>query len=111
MQVPGALLEIGWDELDQAVQRQAKLKKSQRELGMRLNGLEQETNDLQETFVRTAQSVYEAMSAGDLEEVPDDVIAEGWRWYVVYGVRGQVEELHDVRALPVQGGHMPGEER
>jgi predicted nuclease with TOPRIM domain len=66
MQVPGGLLEIGWEALDQAVSRQARLKKSQRELMQKLDGHEQETDALQETFVRTAQDVYERMSAGEI---------------------------------------------
>jgi chromosome segregation ATPase len=66
MQVPGGLLEIGWEALEQAVSRQARLKKSQRELTQKLDGHEQETDALQETFVRTAQDVYERMSAGEI---------------------------------------------
>ncbi len=66
MQVPGGLLEIGWEALDQAVSRQARLKKSQRELTQKLDGHEQETDALQETFVSTAQDLYEKMSAGDI---------------------------------------------
>ena len=46
--------------------------------------------------------VDEALSA--LEQVPPDVIAESWHWYVIYDERGRVEELHDVRALPAEGG-------
>ncbi len=46
--------------------------------------------------------VEEALSA--LDQVPPDVIAESWRWYVTFDERGRVEELHDVRALPAEGG-------
>jgi hypothetical protein len=66
MQVPGGLLEIGWEALDQAVSRQARLKKSERELKQKLGGHEQETDALQETFVRTAQDLYDRMSAGEI---------------------------------------------
>jgi hypothetical protein len=43
----------------------------------------------------------EALSA--LDQVPPGVIAESWSWYIVYGERGRVEELHDVRGLGVAG--------
>ena len=45
--------------------------------------------------------VEEALSA--LDQVPPDVIAESWHWYVIYDERGRVEELHDVRGLGVAG--------
>ncbi len=45
--------------------------------------------------------VEEALSA--LDQVPPDVIAESWRWYVTYDERGLVVEKHDVRGLGVAG--------
>jgi chromosome segregation ATPase len=94
VQISGALLDIGWEELDAAVAKQARLKKSQRELGMKLNELEQETTALQEVFVRTAQDLYDAMSAGEL----DNAKAEKQVNDKADKLRGKLGELESEKA-------------
>ncbi len=45
----------------------------------------------------------EALSA--LDQVPPDVIAESFEWYVIYNERGTVEEMHGNVRVP---GACPG---
>ncbi len=47
-----------------------------------------------------------AQALAALDDAGEDVVAESFDWYVVYGEHGQVEELRDARlvyALPAPG--------
>jgi hypothetical protein len=67
--VPGPLVDEGvWEELRVVVQKRAKLSKQQRDLQIKVNQVAHDMRGAEEEFIAQAQSIYERMSDGELDE-------------------------------------------